>query len=134
MKIQMLIVADAANVDVATGKINILGAFTRIHAIQFPALHPRMAIVVKLAPDSPLETTDVRNFEGILCDPDGTELAMMSGPINIPRGPDGARQDANIVLELNNVEFPHEGIYSFIIRIDGEEIGDTPIELVQLKR
>jgi hypothetical protein len=134
MKIQMLIVADAANLDVATGKINILGAFTRIFAKQFPAVHPRMAIVVKLAADTPIETTDVRDFEGILTDADGHEVALVSGPVSIPRGEKGTRPDASIILELNGVGFTHAGFYKFTVYVDGDEIGDTSIELVQVEQ
>ncbi len=132
MKIQMLIAADYASVDVASGKLNILGAFTRISAKQFPVVHHRMAVVVKLAADDPTETTDPRKFDLILADADGTELLQLSNWVSIPRDPLGNRLDANVILELNRLEFAHPGTYEFSVVIDGEKIGDTAIYVVQV--
>jgi hypothetical protein len=132
MKIQMLITADYASVDIATGKLNILGAFTRINAKQFPVVHHRMAVVVKLTADSLTETTDRRNFELILTNEDGVELFQASCPVQIPRGEKGVRHDANVLLELNALEFPNAGVYEFSVYIDEEKVGDTSIELVQV--
>lgn len=134
MKIQMLIVADYASVDRATGKLNILGAFTRISAKQFPVKHHRMAVAVKLAADGPNETTERRKLELILTHEDGKELMVMSGGVQIPIGSDGTRSDTNIILELNNQEFPRPGFYEFSVHVDGQKIGDTAIELVQIEQ
>lgn len=132
MKIQMLITADYATVDVATGKVHILGAFTRIGAQQFPHIHNRMAVAVKLAADSLTESTEPRNFELILTDEDGIELFQMTHVVRLPRDEKGNRADAYVMLELNKLEFPHSGVYEFSVFIDGEKIGDTPITLAQL--
>lgn len=134
MKIQMLITADAANIDTTTGKINILGAFNRIFSRQFPAVHPRIAVIVKLAAASPMESTDIRNFEGVLVDADGIELHIISGPVSIARLPNGTYSEVGMVLELNGIVFSHPGFYQYVIRIDGEEIGETSIELVLLEQ
>ncbi len=134
MKIQMLIVADYASVDTATGKLNVIGAFGRIFFNQFPGKHQRMTVVVKLVADSPTETTEPRKFELVLADEDGLELFQASHSVSIPRDQFGNRSDANVLLELNNLEFPHPGTYEFSVRIDGEEIGNTPIELIQFKQ
>jgi hypothetical protein len=132
MKIQMLITADYASVDLASGKINILGAFARISTRQFPAIHPRLALVVKLAPDGPLETTEPRNVTIRLTDADGAELFITSGIVTLGRDENGNRQDVNIILELNQIVFPHPGVYEFSVSVDELEIGNTAIELVLL--
>lgn len=131
MKIQMFVIADYASVDLATGKLNILGAFTRITAKQFPVIHNRLAVAIKLAADSPLETTRPRNFRLVLTDADGQELVQVSGAVGIPRDENGNRQDANVILELNALEFPHPGVYEFSVYIDDEKLDDASIELLQ---
>jgi hypothetical protein len=134
VKIQMLITADYASVDIATGKLNILGAFSRINAKTFPVVHPRMALALKLVADNYNEPTTMRSLEIILSDADGNELMQVSGGVQIPRDERGNRRDANVILELNALEFPHPGIYEFAVYIDAQKIDDTTIELVQLQQ
>lgn len=130
----MLIAADYASVDLATGKLNILGAFTRMHVKTFPYSHHRMALVVKLAAADILEPTDMRVFSVVMTDEDGTEYLQMSGGVQIPRDEYGNRPDANIILETNGLEFPHPGVYSFTIYIDGQELDHTAVEVVSTER
>ena len=132
MKLQMLIVADYAAADIGSGKLTVVGAFNIIYAQQFPAIHPRLAIAVKLASDNPLETTEPRQFELHLTSEDGIDLFQAATPVQIPRDEKGNRHDANVILEINTLEFPSAGFYEFAIFIDGEKLGDTSIELVQL--
>lgn len=132
MKIQMLVVADYGSIDGATGKLNLIGVFNRIYSHQFPARHQRLAVVAKLVADSPFETTEPRNFELVLRDADATDLFQASGMISIARDPLGNQLDANIILEINMLEFPHPGTYEFSVRIEGDTIGETTIELIQL--
>lgn len=131
MKIRMLVTADYATLDSGNGKVHILGIFTRISTKAFPYRHPRMVVVVRLAPDDLTETTAQRNFDLVLSDADGTELLQASHLVQIPRDPQGNRVDANVLLELNLLEFPHPGLYEFAVYIDGEKLDDTSIELVQ---
>jgi hypothetical protein len=131
MKIQMLIVADYASVDLATGKLNILGAFTRINAKQFPTIHNRLAVAVKLTAEDPLENTQPRNFRLVLTDDDGLDLFQLSNVVSLKRDANANLQDANVIIEINALEFPHPGIYEFGVYIDDKKIGDTPIQLTQ---
>ncbi|MCK6581189.1 MAG: hypothetical protein L6Q98_24120 [Anaerolineae bacterium] len=128
----MFVVADYASIEPATGKLNVLGVFTSITAASFPAVHRRMAVIARITADNPTETTDPRKFELLLTDADGTDHLKFSGMIALPRDAQGNRLDQNVLVELNNVEFPHSGVYEFAIYVDGHRIGDTPIELKQL--
>jgi hypothetical protein len=130
MKSQVLLTADYASVDQATGKLNILGAFNRIFAKQFPAVHPRMALVAKLVASDFAETTEPRPIEVTLTDADGTELFQVTGMVQLPIDKKGFRQDANIIVEINAIEFPRPGTYEFIVKCEHEVIGETTIELV----
>jgi len=130
MKVMMLIVADQATVDQSTGKLNLLGAFKRISAKQFPARHPRMSLALLLE----AEVTDhheARILQVDLEDDDGMKLVRVSGPIKFPKTGTGMPGQVNAVLELNDVVFPHPGYYRFVVSVDGEYIEETGIELVQ---
>lgn len=132
MKTQMLLTADYASVDQATGKLNVLGAFNRIHAKKFPAVHPRMTLVVKLVASEATETTEPRSVDIILTDDDGNELLQVSGTVILPIDNKGFRKDASIVMELNTLEFPHAGAYEFGVWAEGKKLGETTIELIQI--
>lgn len=132
MKIQMLITADYASIDQASGKLNILGAFNRIWSKVFPAIHQRMVVVVKLVASDPTERTDDRPLEVTLYDADGLALFQVSGMVRLPIDNRGIRQDADVLLEINGLEFPHAGTYEFVVRVDDEKLGESPIELLQI--
>jgi hypothetical protein len=129
MKVLMLLVADYASFERATGKLNILGAFTRITARQFPATHPRLAVVIKVGADLG-DLPDDRTLTVKLLDADATELMQYSAPFRIPHGPGGVRPEFNAVLELNNLPFPQPGTYEFRVYIDEQQYGSISIEVV----
>jgi len=131
MKIQILLTADYATFDHATGKIHILGAFNRIFAKKFPVIHPRMVVVVRFVASEQTETTDSRNILILLSDEDGNNLFQISSIVQLPIDDKGYRRDANIVLELNEFEFPQVGAYEFIIMEDDNRLGETTIEVLQ---
>ena len=47
MKIEIFTLCDAATTD-AGGKLNILGSFDRLYAVQAPITHPQCALAIKL--------------------------------------------------------------------------------------
>lgn len=47
MHVSFALFADAANIS-QEGKLNVLGVFDAVHVGQFPALHPRATLVVRL--------------------------------------------------------------------------------------
>lgn len=130
MKTMMLIVADQANIDRSTGKLNLLGAFSRIYAKQFPAEHSRMALAIVLQAELG-DHHDQRMLEVELEDEDGEKLVRVKGPFEFPKTGTGEAEQFHAVLELNEVTFPHPGYYRFVVSVDGEFIESTSIELVQ---
>ncbi len=50
--------------------------------------------------------------------------------VQLPIDKKGFRQDANIIVEINAIEFPRPGTYEFIVKCEHEVIGETTIELV----
>lgn len=132
MKIATLLTADYASVEQPSGKLNILGAFTRILAHQFPCTHRRMAVVVKLKPELGDHSSE-RELSVVLRDEDGTEFVRFSGPFEFQYGERGIRPEFTAVLELNNVQFPKPGLYEFVVYVDDQLQGRTSMELIQIE-
>lgn len=134
MQLTMLITADYASVEQGTGKLNILGAFTRILARDFPVRHRRMAVVVQIRPelgDSP----DEHILRVLLTDADEAEILQVSGPFSLPhRKGEGPRPDFNAVLEINDLIFPYPGTYKLAVFSDDVQLNDTPIEVVAIQK
>lgn len=131
MKIATLLTADYASVEQPSGKVNILGAFTRIFAEQFPCTHRRMAVVVKIKPelgDHPNE----RELAIVLMDEDGTELMRFLVPFAFQYGERGVRPEFSAVVELNNLQFAKSGVYEFEVYVDDQLQGSTSIELIEI--
>lgn len=131
MQVLMLITADHASVETTTGKLNILGAFKRILATQFPTKLPSMSLVIKLGG----EIEDLPNPHTLavaLADEDGKELINISGPFNIPVYQRGVQPEFNAVIEFRDIVFSRPGDYRFYIRVDeGRLDQSTVIQVVQ---
>jgi hypothetical protein len=133
--VDYLIPADAATA--AEGKHYIHGAgWDTINALTFPAAHPVLAIAILLR--VPWNDTnqphalelDIENADGasILPDPPGT----LRGPITVGRPPQavpGEDQLIPLVFNLAGVQFPDEGTYACILRVEGIEAKRFPFRL-----
>ncbi len=91
MRLSMLLLADYAAAD-ASGKLNILGAFTIINARQFPVLHPLMYLVMKFQPELG-EYGDARQLQVEFLDEDGTKLHEITGEFHVPQLMSGQRPE-----------------------------------------
>ena len=126
----ILLTADYASIEQATGKLNILGMFNKILAEKFPVRHARMAVVVKLIGELGDRSTQ-RMMTVKLVDEDGTELWRMVTPIQLPQTLHGTPREFTAVIELNGLEFSHSGMYAFSVELDGEPLEAAPIELIR---
>jgi hypothetical protein len=130
MKLMMLLTADYASVEPLTGKLNVLGAFSQIRGNNFPLKHGRMFIAVRVRAEL-TDHHDQRTLAIGMTDDDQHKLFHISGPIQFPHTGTGLPGELNAVIELNELIFPHPGFYNFVVSIDGEELGSTPVKLVQ---
>lgn len=131
MTLDLALIADAATVD-GSGKLNILGVFDQIAAQEFPARHERMCLVLRFIA-SPAETGD-RTVDVVIRDPEGEELARLSGTVGLGgfSGPDGVRIPQ--VLHLDGFVFPSPGLYSLDVSIDGDVQETLPLRLSRAPR
>ena len=126
----ILLVADYANVDQG-GKLNVLGAFGRIYAPQFPAAHASLYLVIKLGADY----GDFGTPKGLTVhfrDADGKVL-MALPTMNFSVNPNTmSLPEVNFIIQVQNLVLPSPGQYDFEILVDDEEIGVLPIAVEQV--
>ena len=99
MKVDLFLTADYANIT-GDGKLNVMGIFREINALNFPARHTSMHLVLILTAE-PGEYGVNRDLFVKLLDEDGQELMGFSGQIAVPKAERG-----RIPLYLNLVELP----------------------------
>lgn len=129
MRLLILVTADHASVDSATGKLYVSGIFNRINARQIPVRHPKLVLVVRIAS----EVTDItaeQKLEVLLVNEESQVIFKGDASVAMPIAPDGNRPHLDFILDLTNVLFPAQGGYEFSVSIGGELLGTTPIDVV----
>ncbi len=126
MDIDLALLADAATID-GSGKLNVLGVFDRIGTSSFPARHPRMSLVLRLA--AGLNETGRHDVGIRLTGPDGSELVRLDGEMNLAPGPASAAGMIRVphVLNLDGLVFPKPGSYAFDVEVDGVHHVSLPL-------
>ena len=122
MKLTTFVFADAANTS-EDGKLNILGIFSRLTAAEFPAMHPEMQVVLRLAWE-PDEIAD-HNLTLVVTHENSTD-PLLDWTLGIGKPPDAIDRsiEINRVLKLQNLAFTEPGRYLFEVAIDGDELGN----------
>jgi hypothetical protein len=117
MKIDFAVACDYALVD-QYGKLSVMGIFQHIWVGQFPALHPRLHLVIRVkGKRTEVGQHRVRiRFVG----PDGKEVLSGDGTVNFAEPPAGVTEiEAGAVLVFD-VPFAQAGRYHFEISVDDE--------------
>lgn len=129
MHLDFAVVADYALVDQA-GKLSVLGIFQHIWVHQFPAMHPRLHLVLRLKGKRTEVGTHAARIR--LLDEHGAEILDSLGNVTFAEPPAGVTEiDAGAVLVFD-VLFPGPGSYRFVIAVDGDELGSVPVTVSQL--
>lgn len=128
MQLRIAALADYTNIT-ESGKLNILGIFSQIHATSVPAVHPQMQFVVQFAFE-PAETGD-KTIRIVLQDDDAVQVLAMEGQLSLPSPNTADPVVVNQILVLQNIVFPHFGSYEFVIEVDGETIpAHVPVDVL----
>lgn len=132
MRVDLALLADYAEVTQRGGKLIVCGIFDRITLADLDAVHPHMALALKLACDpgeSPSHHLSVR-----LVDPDGGEVVpSIEGDVEV-KGEAGGDASVNLILDLNLVKFGAAGPHSFDIFLDGKLEKQVPLSVERLER
>lgn len=129
MHLDFAVVADYALVD-QSGKLSVLGIFQHIWVQQFPAMHPRLHLVLRLKG----KRTEVGEHavQIRLLDEEGSESLGGSGNVTFAEPPAGVTEIEAGAILVFDVPFPHAGVYRFEITIDGEQKAAVPVTVSQL--
>ena len=131
MKPILFLVADYANVT-GDGKLNVMGIFNDINAVNFPARHSSMHLIAKLGPELS-EYGQKRSFTVILMDPDGNHIMELSGEFDVPQGQGGRKPEVNIILDLKDVILPKSGRYQLVLLIDKDQKDELTLYVNQIE-
>jgi hypothetical protein len=126
MYISFALFADAANLS-QEGKLNILGVFDAVQVGDFPTVHPRTTLVLRLK----AEAADVGTHRLGLrwLSPDGDELWSTEGEINVGGPPDASGEVDLPLIAALDLPLDEAGEYSMEIELDGEPAADIPLHV-----
>ncbi len=129
MHLDFAVISDYALVDQA-GKISVLGIFQHIWVQQFPAMHPRLHLVLRLKG----KRTEIgeHQVQIRLIDAGQTEILGGNGNVTFAEPPAGVTEIEAAAILVFDVPFPHEGAYRFEITIDGERAAEVPVTVSQM--
>ena len=133
MKLLILLTADYAQIEGATGKLYVLGAFNRIYAAQLPTRHARMALVARISSEVS-DSTGELILSSMLVDADGQEILKFEAPFSMSISRDGSRPYYDLVVEIGGILFPHAGTYEFKVSVGDEILGSTPIDIIDSRQ
>jgi hypothetical protein len=125
----LAVVCDYALID-QHGKISVLGIFERIWVEHFPAVHPRLHLVLRLKG----RRTEIGEHAIVirLVDDGGREVLRGDGAVQIGEPPAGVLEvEAGAVLAFD-VPLERPGVYTFEIAVDGSLEATVPITVSQI--
>ncbi len=129
MKIDLAVMCDYAIID-QFGKLSVLGIFEHIWIAKFPAVHPRLHLVLRLKG----RRTEIgkHSVRIRLVDQNDTEIIAGDGEVDFSEPPAGITEiEAGTVLVFD-VPFGQPGRYEFQIRIDDDEHRSVPLTVAQI--
>ena len=129
MHLDFAVIADYALVDQA-GKLSVLGIFQHVWVQQFPAMHPRLHLVLRLKG----KRTEIgeHQVQIKLLDEQDAEVLGGNGAVNFAEPPAGVTDIEAGAILVFDVPLPHAGAYRFEIMVDGETKAAVPLTASQL--
>jgi hypothetical protein len=129
VNVALAVVCDHALID-QSGKLSVIGIFERIWVERFPAVHPRLHLVLRLKG----RRTEIGDHPIVirLLDPDGMEVLRGDGSVQIGEPAAGVTEvEAGAVLAFD-VPLEKAGVYGFEIAVDGEVVAGVPVTVAQM--
>lgn len=129
MKVQLALVCDYAIVDQA-GKLSVIGIFERIWVERFPAVHPRLHLVLRLKG----RRTEIGNHPIVitLSDSGGREVLRGEGNVQIGEPPAGVTEVEAAAVLAFDVPLEQAGLFHFDVLVDGAKEAEVPVTVTQM--
>ena len=120
-----MLVCDQIITDRLTGKQSLIGMFSRIHAMGFPATHPQLCVFVALTDGHGKTDLSIR-----VVDSNEARAAIVEGKGSVSfKDP---RTIANLFLQFHGLVFPQPGEYRVQLYSDNQLLREARLELIQL--
>ena len=132
MNVQVVVLCDAATHD-SSNKLNILGAFDTIYAQQLPAVHPQCAVALRVTFATEDEGTHRLALNFINAD-GRSIMPPIQMPIAVTLPVDADFITTNLVLNIQQLQFPEAGLYSVDIRFDDTTQARIPLQVKLIQR
>lgn len=130
MNVEIFTLCDAATV--SGGKLNLLGSFDTIAAVQFPCKHPLCAIAIRLRFD--LGEEGEHTLQVHFCDPDMRPVMKpMVQNLNVAI-PNDRSQTIMHIWNLFGFELKGAGEYYFELKVDDATVGRLPLYVLQAQQ
>jgi hypothetical protein len=127
MNLEIFTLCDAATV--SGGKLNILGSFDTIAAVNFPCKHPLCCIAIRLRFD--LGEEGEHSIQVHFCDPDMRPVMKpMIQKINVQIGNERSQAIMHI-WNLLGFELKSAGEYYFELKVDDSTASRLPLYVLQ---
>lgn len=129
MKLHFALVCDHALID-QSGKLSVIGIFERIWVERFPAVHPRLHLVLRLKG----RRTEIGDHPVVITlqDDEGREVLRGEGTVQIGEPPAGVTEVEAAAVLAFDVPLEKPGTYTFDIRVDGASAATVPIAVSQM--
>jgi hypothetical protein len=124
MNVEAFLLCDAATDQ--RGKLNVLGAFDNIFAQKMPLHYPACALAARLRFDKAEEGEHTISIH--IMDQEGTSIGpKLNGKISV-RVPDPSGTSvANLILNIQRLEFKNYGKYWIDLDVDGTILASLPL-------
>jgi hypothetical protein len=127
MNIEAFLLCDAATEQ--QGKLNVLGAFDNIYAKKVPTVHPACTIVARIRFDKIEEGNHSVRIQ--IIDQDGNNIGpKLEGNISVRTTPGHDSTGANLILNIQRLEFKQYGQYRIDLAIDNKIEGSLPFHVI----
>jgi hypothetical protein len=131
MKVEIFTLCDFASAD-AGGKLNVIGSFDHIWAMQVPVVWPLCALAAKMRFQMVEQGTKKIRISFI--DADGTSvMPTLEAPIVVQFQPGESTATVPFVMIMQQIKLPHFGEYSIDLAIDGTQQASIPLIARQVR-
>lgn len=126
MNIETFLLCDAATDSM--GKLNILGAFDALNVQTFPFVLPQCSIAVRIR----LQRIEQGVHKVVIhfIDDDGKFVVPpLDGGFEMNIGDNERSGVANMIINMQNLNFDHAGEYALVLAVDGKESSRLPLQV-----